>query len=239
MKNILCLDFDGVICNSIDECLLVSYNGYMKYTKHDEKQINNLSELSADVVKCFLKYRYMVRPAKDYFVLIDLVLNHSGEITKEIFQEHKKKLIKQLDEFEKVFFNTRSYLQDNNSEYWLRLNPFYKEFLEVWIDLFHTYEAFVVTNKNKKAVKALLDYNDIMIEPERLFTKEDFKSKNQALQLILEKYRRKNSEIIFIDDSPETIVESLEKFPKSYLANWGYYSNRENIQSINNLKEIL
>lgn len=28
MKRILCLDFDGVLCNSIKECALVAYNAY-------------------------------------------------------------------------------------------------------------------------------------------------------------------------------------------------------------------
>ena len=45
MEKILCLDFDGVICNSIKECFITSFVAYNKLTNNStfdlKKEINS------------------------------------------------------------------------------------------------------------------------------------------------------------------------------------------------------
>ena len=60
---ILALDFDGVICNSIDECLITSYNAFYKM------EINNISDIPDDIKSFFYTYRYYVRPAREYYLI--------------------------------------------------------------------------------------------------------------------------------------------------------------------------
>ena len=62
MKNfnndtIYILDFDGVICDSIDECMLTTYNSF-----NDTNKIN-ISDVPSHFRKYFYEYRYHVRPA--------------------------------------------------------------------------------------------------------------------------------------------------------------------------------
>ena len=48
MKKILLFDFDGVICNSIDECFLISYNSFCNIEKSNLSPCNTLNKISLD-----------------------------------------------------------------------------------------------------------------------------------------------------------------------------------------------
>ena len=68
MKNlyndaIYVLDFDGVLCDSVDECMLVSYNSF------NDTNIIKISDISLNFRTYFYENRYHVRPAKEYFLL--------------------------------------------------------------------------------------------------------------------------------------------------------------------------
>ena len=52
MSKIVAFDFDGVICDSIDECLLVSYYAYHKISKIDKFLVG--ATISGVAVLCFL-----------------------------------------------------------------------------------------------------------------------------------------------------------------------------------------
>ena len=71
MKTIVCLDFDGVIVDSIKECLTVSKKAFLSAPFEE-----------GDVDRLFYKYRFLVRPAYQYGFLtaaIALVLNNNEE----------------------------------------------------------------------------------------------------------------------------------------------------------------
>ncbi len=63
MSKILCLDFDGVLCDSIDECLLTSYNAYF------EKYFDKIEKINQKFKNYFYEYRYFVRPAGEYLII--------------------------------------------------------------------------------------------------------------------------------------------------------------------------
>ena len=64
MNKIIALDFDGVICDSIDECLLVSYFAFNNISSIDKI---NFSDINYNLISSFRKYRFIVGPAKDFF----------------------------------------------------------------------------------------------------------------------------------------------------------------------------
>jgi FMN phosphatase YigB (HAD superfamily) len=235
----LCLDFDGVICNSIDECLLVAYNSYMKIESRVEEQVAKPESISKSISEKFRKYRYLVRPAKDYWILVNLILKCNDVLTKEEFQLEKVGNENKLNEFEKIFFDSRRELQENHFNFWIGMNKIYDSFIEAWESISLKYDVYIVTNKNKNAVDAILRHYNINIHEDHLYTKEIFNTKTIALEEIVHIEKITNEDVIFIDDSPDTIAEALEKFPKSFLANWGYYENKNGIQSINSLMELV
>ena len=239
VKNLLCLDFDGVICDSINECRLIAFNTYLKLKNPSNNYVVKVELIPDKVSERFNKYRYLVRPAKEYWLLMELAANSNLDITEEIFEYEKKMKIPGINLSEKVFFDTRNFFQNNYYSYWMGLHKIYDQFKVAWEGLKSKYNIYIVTNKNKKAVQAILKHNNIEIEDEYLFTNENFKTKIQALEKIVAKENALRDDLIFIDDSLATINETIKIFKNSYLANWGYNDSNDSIQSINNLSDLL
>lgn len=238
MKNLLCLDFDGVICDSINECLLVSYNCFFELNGQRFRQVEEIIKIPANIREMFYRKRYLVRPAKDYWLLMKLIIEDNSLIDEENFSRNLIGKDDYLNEFEKLFFNYRENMIKERLELWLSLNPIYPEFYDYY-RVNSTKEFYIVTNKNRSAVETILKHNNIEIDQANIISKEILKSKESALKKIAELNKLDNNQLIFIDDSPATIRELNSLFPNSYLANWGYYKNNSGcIKSINSLLEI-
>ncbi|MCK9282214.1 MAG: HAD family hydrolase [Melioribacteraceae bacterium] len=238
MKNLLCLDFDGVICDSIKECLLITYNSYHELNGENEKLVDSIDEISQAVIEAFNKYRYLVRPASHYWMLMELIAKGEKEITEALFFKsligHDEILMK----FERIFFSNRNILMNEKTDFWMSLNTIYPQFKE-YIEKYGDDKFYIVTNKNESAVKTILDYYSIKIDISYLFAKERFTTKESALREIAKENDLSYANILFVDDSPATIEELTPIFPNSYLANWGYYENDKNLKSINSLLETM
>ena len=83
MSKVFIFDFDGVICNSIEECLIISYNAYLNnndfFLPHSINKRND-----------FIKYRYLVGPAKYFYCLWYLILDkNSNNNLKERYEQFK------------------------------------------------------------------------------------------------------------------------------------------------------
>ncbi|MCP4180370.1 MAG: hypothetical protein GY756_21625, partial [bacterium] len=167
-RKVLCLDFDGVICNSIDECLLVAYNSYMKFENRHSEQVLIIDDIMKNIYHRFHQHRYLVRPAKDYWVLLDLVLGNQ-HISKEEFQLKKINNEDRLNSFETIFFKTRKEFQINNFESWIKMNRLYDNFLDGWREVSSVFDVYIVTNKNKNSVETILKYNKISILDDHIY----------------------------------------------------------------------
>ena len=90
MPKYIALDFDGVICNSMDECMLVSFCSYFDLSISR----NRFSEISSDQKENFKNYRYLVGPAHEYFDLWNAIETSKSEdqIT-SIFHNNKNLLL--------------------------------------------------------------------------------------------------------------------------------------------------
>ena len=66
MPKYIALDFDGVICNSINECMLVSYYSYNNISISSSAHLNKIPKSHQEK---FIKYRYLVGPAYEYYCL--------------------------------------------------------------------------------------------------------------------------------------------------------------------------
>ena len=63
-------DFDGVLCNSIEECMIVSFHTYHGLSLFSKNII------TYDMKKYFYKYRHLVRPAGEYYLIWDSYYNN-------------------------------------------------------------------------------------------------------------------------------------------------------------------
>ena len=226
MKKLLCLDFDGVICNSQAECLVTSY---VAYNRLMGKKIENIdSVIIPDIIKKnFYNYRYLVRPAWQYLILIKL-LNETDTITEKVFTNYCKKMEKNREKLAKYFFKTRLEWISNNPKSWFELNPIYLDVKTNWNKILDSIETFIVTNKNFHSVKQLLIHHNLNFPEKNIFGKEKIKSKSLILRSLSKKLDIKRNQIIFVDDSSFYVSEMLNLGFESYLAGWGYEKGKIN-----------
>ena len=67
-NKLLLLDFDGVIVNSIDECLLTSFNAFQQF-ENTGVSVDDLSNIALPCQRYFNSNRNFVRPAAEYYLL--------------------------------------------------------------------------------------------------------------------------------------------------------------------------
>ena len=102
-EKVLVLDFDGVICNSIDECLLTSYNTYFG------EKYKSLTSIPKDNKDFFYKHRQYVRPAREFSLIHKAFADSISDFNLDKFNTMLSKETLLLDEFEKAFFQRENY----------------------------------------------------------------------------------------------------------------------------------
>jgi len=213
------LDFDGVLCNSLNESLIVSYNTYHKTSIKDLNQIPKQSR------EYFYNNRWIVRPAGEYYVLwkaYDMSIN----IDKKIFKKLKNENNSHIISFQKDFYLFREKLKKDLS-YWLSLHETYhnvKEFLTTTED-----ELFIVTNKDKKSVELLSKYFKYDKKILSIYSMEISFDKKVLIKMAINDNNIDilNSELIFIDDNVSNLnnIDKMDENINTYLATWGYLDN--------------
>ena len=132
VKKLLIFDFDGVIVNSIDECLLTSYNAFQKFENNGVSLTDDLSDIAPEYHKYFNLYRKFVRPAAEYYLLHRGYTDNIEIIDSKSYHEllilHKDK----LPHYQKEFFNERNRLRFIDKEKWISLHNIYKHLADCW-----------------------------------------------------------------------------------------------------------
>ena len=71
MNRALLWDFDGVICDSLDECLLTSYNAFLRNKKRKRGLIRNLDDIPESIRDFYYRTRQYVRRPGEYLIIYE------------------------------------------------------------------------------------------------------------------------------------------------------------------------
>jgi phosphoglycolate phosphatase-like HAD superfamily hydrolase len=220
MKKILCLDFDGVICDSIQECLLTSYIAYQIFINGDTVVDRNI-KIPQNIKNNFSQYRYLVQPAKQYGMLMHM-LHYKESISADEFAKSCNDYSFPMNEYESLFFQVRAELISSDLSYWLNMNVVYPHVLKHWSSITKQISTYIVTNKNYNSVRIILDYFKLDFNKDNIISKERTGSKAETLIALAKHHKIEHENVIFIDDNSQYILEILDLGIKAYLANWGY-----------------
>ena len=237
MNRIICLDFDGVLCDSIDECLLVTYNAY------NNLSAKKLEDVDAELATFFYKYRYFVRPAGEYYILMKAFESQIDELNEQVFNSLRRSHKAEIRNFQESFFDARNVLKKNDA-FWLSLHKLYNNaagFLELCEN-----NIYIVTNKDcdsiEKISKSYGYYNKI----KGIYSKEISTDKKVLIKTLLESHHidLDRNELIFVDDNIDNLkdIQTLKDVKvRAYLATWGYTNNAqdETLESIDDLRQLL
>ena len=216
----LALDFDGVIADSVEECLVVGHNAYA-LTGGESDAIHHLSDLDSETIEEAKRLRSFIRSGQDYvyiFKVLDLNVQISNQSEYDRFtSEHQE----DHDRYFDLFYRVRTEMLDRDAKAWAELNPLYpgmKEFL----DAFDQDRLFIVTTKKVEYAQTILQNNQITLSTTRMYQATREYSKQDILSKLAEELRVKPLSIHFVDDQIDTLTNVQPTGVQCYLAAWGY-----------------
>jgi len=217
--DILALDFDGVISNSINECLVSGHNAFAELNK--TAKVSSIPELDAAWVDKAKHIRNFIRNGEDY-VYIALALNKNLNITdQDEFDQFKKKHMDRQQEYFDVFFNERLSFAERDADGWAHLSPLYQGIPEFLSNAHHD-NLYIITTKKLVFVEKILAANSITLLPKNLHDTSNGLSKRRILENILAEREKTPAECYFIDDQVDTLIKTKPSGVQCILAEWGY-----------------
>lgn len=232
---IIVLDFDGVILDSSFECWLRCVDA----SKLD-KTLKSL-KFSEEKKNTFLKMRYLVGPAYEFYYLIkSLEFSLEKEKIENQFKIFAKTQKKNAELFSNFFFKSRENAKKKNFAEWIKCNYFFEPMLDLIKRSIYSNKLYIATLKDKKSVIDLLSSRNIFIDKSKVLSLDYGENKFTHLSFILNKYKKVNaSEVLYIDDNLNHLMEVCDLGINSRLATWGYCTfDSIKIAKKNNIKTI-
>ena len=213
---VLVLDFDGVICDSRNECLELSLRCFLDLEPHYFQEL--VGDKLEKAKEYFLKNRGLVRPARNFFALWTFAITFpERDWTVFEFELEAQKFSNKLVDFEKILFKYRKTILKNEPASFVLLNPFYGGVKKTW-EKFNV-PIFIVSTKDSGSIKLLLKSNGI--KAQGVFGLGP-KSKVENIKLILSKHDISPDDLIFVDDNPDHLNDVAQLGVKTFWASWGY-----------------
>ncbi len=219
-KEIIVFDFDGVVCESTDECMVSAWNAWEMWEDRSGFR-RKLSEFSDFEKVAFGKLRPYVRGAGEYYILKRAQVENihlNGQVDFDRYAGIWKEFI---SPFKDYIFESRNKLRSENLLAWIELHPVYQEVIEVLKELNRQNRLYIATLKDGESVRLILEHHGIFIPKERMLDQSHIKSKLQALDMICKLCKCSKSELLFLDDNYTHLVEPFKAGYLVYLTNWG------------------
>jgi len=216
---LLFLDFDGVICDSIQECFASSRIAYFNYFKNEEADT-----IKNETKNAFYSLRPYVRNGEDYLFLHEIIekeiiINNQKDFNFYVEQQGPKKTLS----FRELFYKARNFLLNTKHDYWLNMNPIFANLKESFNKSFAIPSVFILSTKKPDYIKEILDFHNIYINPERIINSLN-KKKCSIISQILNLKEMKTA--IFIDDQIDHLIQNQDRRIRTYLASWGYIQEK-------------
>jgi phosphoglycolate phosphatase-like HAD superfamily hydrolase len=217
----LALDFDGVIADSMGECLVMGYNAYGKYTRSGV-QIRSLEELDESHKNECRRLRSFVRSGEDY-VYINLAIDSRAPIRdQQTYDAFVTKHLSLKDRFYALFYEERELFSSTEESLWIELNPLYKGIKQFLSKYPSKDRLFIITTKQIKYALKILSGNRIYLKEENCFSTNGGNSKLEIIRHLLDKNNISAGTFYYIDDQVDTLAELKESGVNCILAEWGY-----------------
>jgi phosphoglycolate phosphatase-like HAD superfamily hydrolase len=213
--SLLFLDFDGVICDSINETIISSWVAYYKYL---EKKIP--LSVPCDYKRRFMLLRPFIRSGEDYLVIQDILANNK-EIENQKQFDHLLAIIGKevLQYYKEVFYKARSEIFSSYKKLWLSLNPLYPHMEKVMAKSAACENVYILSTKRTDFINEILQARSLDFHPNRIITAGQ-EEKLAIISYILD--REKKQYAYFIDDQISHLIANSNNHIKTYLAAWGY-----------------
>jgi phosphoglycolate phosphatase-like HAD superfamily hydrolase len=213
--SLLVLDFDGVICDSIDECFASSWAAYHTLFLNDAR-----ADPPPEVRRGFALLRPFIRTGED-FLIIQEALAASSPVTDQAgFDELSQRAGPEMRaRFRELFYQARSEMLARDRESWLSLNRIYPHMKKAFTRMASKAPVFVLSTKKPQFVAEILAANDIRLPQKRILLSDDVPKLGDT-----ERLRADGGfeSAILIDDQIDHLRDNGNARVRGMLAAWGY-----------------
>ena len=214
-KTYLFLDFDGVIGDSIDECLVSSWLAHHEISGEPAPDRMPLGARAQ-----FAAIRPFIRSGEDY-VLVQKILHSGGKITsQQDFDRHLSTAgAEAMEQYGQAFYLARGKLLETDPEYWLLLNRLYSHVVPVLRAHAADDRVYIMSTKKSSFILRILHSHEIPIDPDRVIWSGSDVKVDIVSDIIS---RQGGGDGILIDDQIDHLLKPRRDNVDVRLALWGY-----------------
>ena len=226
-------DFDGVICDGLEEYFASTARAYQIIWSQSELTVND------ELKNNFYHLRPVIETGWEMPVLLQaLTSNYSPQQILKSWHSVRDEIVinHQLDKKNcaQILDQVRDDWIKNDLDTWLKLHRFYPQILDKLRKILDSnIQFYIVTTKEGRFVQQLLQRQGIELSAQQIIGKESKRPKYETLRLIKDKNQEANENIWFVEDRIQTLrqvqKQSDLKGVKLLLADWGYNTEPEKI----------
>ena len=213
-------DFDGVVCDSTNECMVTAWNAWERWNDRAGFR-QDLLEFSQTEKDIFHPLRPYVRGAGEYYTLMRVINSPTNSFkNQEEFDQLCKRWKNNVESFKKIFFKERKRLKNENISAWINLHEVFNDVIIVLQRLNDQKRLLIATLKDYDSVKLILDNNYINIDSENILDQSKISSKLEALDYFIQQKKILKKDICFIDDNITHLIDPLKESYNVFWAAW-------------------
>jgi phosphoglycolate phosphatase-like HAD superfamily hydrolase len=232
---ILALDFDGVLCDGMQEYWQTAWRTYLELWQITDCQP------PVEMFERFSQSRSAIEYGWEMPVLA-CALNQNISIAEltENWIATRDRILKMNSIDRPQLIATFDRIRDNwiaiDLDGWLSCHQFYPGTIDLIASLpQHQIQPMIITTKEGRFVERLLAGAGIEFDRQWIWGKEVNRSKADSLRLIIDEYGDRLTGIKFVEDRLPTLAKIAEREHLSrvelYLADWGYNTDTERLIS--------
>lgn len=246
MRLHIAIDFDGVICDSVNEASLTAWEAGRKIwpdiffgspSPYFYKNYRSWRPVIHDCYELILLAYFINTSLKRSDLSNCLPSTETFHKFLEVF-ENENTVPFSREEGLTIIGDTRDSLVAKNTNEWQKSNPFYPGITEALAkgQTSKDHTLHIVTKKPRRFVHLLLSYNGLSWSDNLLYAGEDGDKKDYLQKILL---NNASQSVTFIEDRLETLlgVEASNELDsvKLFLAEWGYITDfdRQKLQNSN------
>lgn len=237
-RQILALDFDGVICNSAMECLITSYGVYAAARGDDYS--HRLDAVPAATRERFFALRPFIRDGQDYMLILHVIEQGIAIESQDDFDRAADTLAPEmlalyglgaLRELEDVFQAARRARRAANDGDWLASNTLYGGMRTALMAHRRDFAAiFITTSKPSAPARDILAHHGIALADDHVLGQDkvgESKHKNKHLARVRDVTEAPFGNIHFLEDQVSHLEAASPLQVNTYLAGWGYNTDAQ------------
>jgi phosphoglycolate phosphatase-like HAD superfamily hydrolase len=214
-RPLLVLDFDGVICDSLDECFISSWIGYFSLAKGIHPP-----HVPVTLRNDFARLRPFIRTAEDYMLIQEIL--HEGKTVSD--QSGFDELIaaagpEKMRLFRELFTKARTDLLARDREFWLSLNPVYPHILTMFARLPQEAPVHILSTKKAQFIAEILMHAQIRLPAGHI---HESAAREKLARVEALRVEGGFPRAVFVDDQIDHLKENTNPNVEVFLASWGY-----------------